>query len=101
MKIQLINHASILIETDGIKLLTDPWYFGYAFDGGWGLKYNHPSAFEIAQTATHLWISHFHTDHFHIPTLKKILEINPKLIVLGNRSFNFQLDDSSSILLIW
>jgi len=94
MKISLLNHASIIVEIDGFKLLTDPWYFGTGFDGGWGLRFQNPEAIEQVASCTHLWISHFHQDHFHVPTLKKILEIHPDIIVLGNHSHNFQLDNA-------
>ena len=46
-QIKLINHSSILINTqDNNNLLTDPWYSGTAFNDGWSLlyendKYNH------------------------------------------------------------
>ena len=34
MKIEHINHASLLIENDGKYILTDPWVISPAF-GGW------------------------------------------------------------------
>ena len=94
MKIEYLNHASVLIEIGEIRLLTDPWFFGTCFQEGWGLRYDNDKAIEKAKTATHLWVSHFHSDHFHVPTLKKILEINPEIIVLGNDSYNFQLNNA-------
>ncbi|TCC90601.1 hypothetical protein EZ428_15150 [Pedobacter frigiditerrae] len=93
IRIDYLNHASVLIEIENIKLLTDPWYFGTCFQNGWGLRYDNNKAIEIASNATHLWISHFHSDHFHILTLKKILEINPDIVVIGNYSYNFQLNN--------
>ena len=38
-EIKLINHSSVLIKHDEIKLLTDPWYNGSAFNNGWSLLY--------------------------------------------------------------
>lgn len=94
MNVQILNHAAIVIESGPVKLLCDPWFSGTCFEQGWGLKYHNPQCFEIAKTCTHLWISHFHGDHFHVATLRELLRINPAIIVLGNRSFNFQLDDA-------
>lgn len=94
MIIHFLNHASIIIQVDNIKLLMDPWFSGSAFEGGWGLRFNNQKALDLASTCTHLWISHFHEDHFHLPTLKKLAEINPNIIVLGNNSYNFQLDEA-------
>jgi len=72
--------------------LIDPWLEGTAFEGGWGLRFHNPTAVDHVKDCTHLWVSHFHQDHFHRPTLKKIMDINPDIIFLGNNSYNFQLD---------
>lgn len=92
MEISYLNHASIIIKEGNVKLLIDPWFEGTCFEGGWGLRYNNPDAINKAKECTHLWVSHFHQDHFHRPTLLKILKVNPDIIFLGNHSFNFQLD---------
>ncbi|MEM7654886.1 MAG: MBL fold metallo-hydrolase, partial [Bacteroidota bacterium] len=94
LRVHFLNHASVLIDLGEVRLLTDPWYWGDCFLGGWGLKYENPKVWELAATATHLWVSHFHADHFHPPTLKRLLEVNPDLIALGNDSYNFQLDQA-------
>ena len=72
----------------------DPWLQGTCFDGGWGLKYNNPHSFDQIKSCTHLWISHFHSDHFHIETLSAVLELNPEITVYGNHSFNFKMDET-------
>ena len=72
----------------------DPWLMGTCFEGGWGLKYNNPHSFDEIKSCTHLWISHFHSDHFHIPTLSEILRLNPGITVYGNYSFNFKMDEA-------
>jgi hypothetical protein len=87
----LLNHASVLIEVGDVALLTDPWYFGHAFEEGWGLRYANADALEKAAGATHLWISHFHQDHFHVPTLRALAERNPDILFLANRSHNFDM----------
>lgn len=98
MKIHLLNHASIILEYNDVRLLIDPWFFGTCFEGGWGLKYENPQAIELASTATHLWISHFHGDHFHPPTLKLIADRNPDIQCLGSVSYNFRMDEAFSRL---
>ena len=38
-KIKLINHSSLYMRfCDDLKILTDPWYSGLAFDGGWSFN---------------------------------------------------------------
>lgn len=94
MEINYLNHASVIVHQGNVKLLMDPWFEGTCFEDGWGLRYHNADAFEKVKDCTHLWISHFHQDHFHRPTLKKILEINPDITLLGNHSYNFQLDSA-------
>lgn len=94
MKISFLNHASVLIEMGDLRLLTDPWFEDYCFNSGWGLRYDNGEAYAKAKTATHLWVSHYHGDHFHPATLRRILADNPGITVIGNHSYNFQLDES-------
>jgi hypothetical protein len=98
IKITYLNHASLLFEIDELKLITDPWFSHTCFSEGWGLRYINKKAFEFAKNATHLWISHPHSDHLHYLTLKKILEINPNIIFLANKSYNFDISEIASRL---
>jgi len=79
-KVKLLAHASILIETDGKRILTDPWFFGTAFNDGWELSPK-PSLEDIKSDIRDIdiiWISHEHPDHLHFPTLKWIAEFIEK-----------------------
>src|SRR5258708_12964599 len=77
VSIEILNHASIIVRSGNIALLCDPWLEGTCFRGAWGLRYANPAALEKARRCTHIWISHFHTDHMHTPTLKKIPKQSP------------------------
>ena len=85
-KIKLINHSSVLIKNNDIKLLTDPWYKGSAFNDGWSLLYEN-SFDEINDVLTNLnyiFISHEHPDHFSIKFFKnyeKIIKLNKIKII--------------------
>ena len=35
--IKFINHASFIVEHNGVRLLTDPWLKGNVFADGWSL----------------------------------------------------------------
>ena len=96
MEIFYLNHASIIIKEGDIRLLTDPWFWGTCFEEGWGLQYNNPDALDKAKECTHIWVSHFHQDHFHKPTLQMLLEVNPSINFIGNNSYNFQLDEAAA-----
>lgn len=68
-----MNHASVLITSDRIGILSDPWYFGPAFHEGWSLLYENRGAEidAVLGRTTHIWLSHEHPDHFSVPFFKK------------------------------
>jgi hypothetical protein len=70
MNINFINHASILIKTRNISIISDPWLFGNVFNEGWSLLCKSPAV--DWSNIDFIWISHEHPDHFHIPTLLSI-----------------------------
>jgi L-ascorbate metabolism protein UlaG (beta-lactamase superfamily) len=91
VRIHYLNHASLLVDVGQVRILFDPWLEGTAFSGGWGLRYDNPGAFKLGAQATHLWLSHWHSDHLHAPSLAKLAELNPNVVVLANVSANFSM----------
>ena len=91
LSVETLNHASVLLCSGELRLLSDPWFSGTAFSGGWGLRYHNPDALRRAATATHLWISHWHSDHLHEPSLRALARERPDLLVLVNESANFSV----------
>ena len=80
-KIKLINHSSLHMKFgDGVNILTDPWYSGLAFDGGWSLLYENNEEFieNLLNEINYIYITHEHPDHFSIPFFKKYSEILKK-----------------------
>ena len=94
MRIEYLNHASVIIKSSGQSLLCDPWFSGTAFGGGWGLQFYNPEALQKAASCTHLWISHFHPDHLHMPTLKELAALSPEITALANDSANFRISEA-------
>ena len=69
MRVTLVSHASVIIETGSVVLWTDPWLFGRAFNESWALQPEVPRERiePWLPRITHLWVSHEHPDHFHVP----------------------------------
>ncbi len=72
MKITKFGHCTLLIEHNDCKILTDPGIFSEGF-----LELENIDA---------VLITHEHQDHFHIDSIKKILQKNPKLEIFSNHS---------------
>ena len=92
--ITLLNHAAVKIQIAGISFLTDPWFWGTCFKDGWGLCTDSPEALAEARSCDVLWISHFHGDHLHVPTLKELARRAPSMLVLANDSVNFSMSEA-------
>lgn len=71
MKITYISHATLLIEVDGINIITDPWVKGSSYCNQWHLfpKALHPE--KIAKAGFVLY-SHGHEDHLHAASLQMV-----------------------------
>ena len=72
--ITFVNHASVIFSYKDIKLITDPWIFGNAFNNGWSLLSESKLKTNDFENITHIWFSHEHPDHFHPRNLKEIPE---------------------------
>ena len=83
MKLEWINHASFIIRSGDIRLITDPWIEGTAFNHGWKLVSQTAFRYQDFSDVTHIWLSHEHPDHFSPPNLKRIPEeLRRKITVL-------------------
>lgn len=71
MKITKLGHCCLIIEVDGIRILTDPGMFSTKQD-------------EVTDIDVIL-ITHEHQDHLHIDSLKAVLQHNPKARIITNR----------------
>ena len=70
-KITLVSNATLLIEWEGINILTDPWIEGPAIYGCW--VHYPPSTIKISELPKidFIFVTHEHSDHFNIQTLSK------------------------------
>ena len=71
MKVSFIGHAAILVETRGVRILSDPWWQGPCFGTQWWI-YPQPWLEPLDETKPDfIYISHGHNDHLHPGTLRR------------------------------
>lgn len=81
MKITKLGHCCLLIESRGVRFLTDPGAYTTAQNAVKGIHY--------------VVISHEHTDHLHVESLKTVLANNPEARVICNVSVGKILEKES------
>jgi UDP-MurNAc hydroxylase len=72
LKVTLVCQASLLVETRGVRILSDPWYDGRIYGDAWELC-PPPPAWPDPGPLDAIYLSHAHPDHFHVPTLRRLL----------------------------
>lgn len=72
MKITKFGHCCLLVEENSLRLLTDPGAFS---DGQ-----NEVIGIDV------VLITHEHQDHFHLDSVKKIIQNNPEVKILTNKT---------------
>ena len=82
-EITFVNHASVIFSYKNIRLITDPWLFGSAFNDSWDLISESKMQVEDFANISHIWFSHEHPDHFYPRVLYSIPEdVRKKITVL-------------------
>lgn len=74
LRTSFIGHSCIQIRWGEINLLCDPWLSGTVFNNSWELQPPPDLTRVDLEGLTHLWISHEHPDHFHLPSLEWIAD---------------------------
>ncbi len=75
LQVGLISHACIRIVSTHSDVLCDPWLVGTVFNDGWRLDPEPDLGSLDFSSVTHLWISHEHPDHLHLPSLRLIADM--------------------------
>lgn len=78
MKITKFGHCCLLIDDKGLRILTDP--------GAYTTAQNDIKGIDV------VLITHEHIDHFHIDSVKKILENNPDTKIITNSAVSTLLE---------
>lgn len=69
MKIEYISHACLLIETEDLKIVTDPWFGEPTYCEKWYV-FPKPVRTDFVAETDAILISHGHEDHLNEATLK-------------------------------
>ncbi|MFO0722171.1 MAG: MBL fold metallo-hydrolase [Myxococcota bacterium] len=104
--ITFINHATALVQIDGLNILTDPIYSTRAspFSFAGPARVRAPGvAFEDLPPIDAVVVSHNHYDHLDLATLKRLAERDhPKILVgLGNELLLEREGISGAVPLDW
>ncbi|WP_207791610.1 MBL fold metallo-hydrolase [Sandaracinobacteroides saxicola] len=89
MVVTMVGHASVLVQTQGLNILTDPLWSARASPVAWAgpQRVRAPGVrFEDLPRIDLVLVSHGHYDHLDLPTLKRLWARDRPLIVtpLGN-----------------
>jgi UDP-MurNAc hydroxylase len=71
MRFQVISHAGLLVEAQGVGLLMDPWIVGSAYWRSW---WNYPPVKDAVRDSLrpdYIYLTHVHWDHFQGPSLRR------------------------------
>jgi L-ascorbate metabolism protein UlaG (beta-lactamase superfamily) len=92
LRVTVVNHATVLIQADGLNVLTDPIWSERASPVSWAgpRRFVPPGLrFEDLPPIDLVLISHNHFDHMDLPTLRRLEAAHRPLFVagLGERGF--------------
>ncbi len=89
LRVTFVNHATVLIQTEGLNILTDPIWSMRTSPVSWaGPRRRRPAGIRLADLPPidAVVVSHNHYDHLDLPTLRHLADrFAPKIYVgLGN-----------------
>lgn len=90
LRVTFVSHSTVLVQQDGVNVLTDPVFSDRVGPFSWiGVRRHRPPGirFEDLPPIDLVLLSHNHYDHLDLPTLERLVERDRPRIVsgLGNR----------------
>ncbi len=80
MKIRYIKSSCVSVESNGVKILTDPWLVDGEYYGSWCHYPPLDVDNEYLASIDYIYISHIHPDHFSRNSLEILNKTIPVLI---------------------
>ncbi len=82
MQFTILSHAGLLVEHQGVSLVTDPWLRGSCYWRSWWNFPEAPPALINELQPDYIYITHLHWDHFHGPSLRHFRRETTMLVPL-------------------
>ena len=86
LRVTVVNHATVLLQFDGLNVLTDPIWSARASPVTWAGPRRHVAPgipFDALPPIDVVLISHNHYDHLDLPTLQRLETAHQPLFVVG------------------
>jgi UDP-MurNAc hydroxylase len=80
MKIYNIASSTVMIESKKTRVLMDPWFINGEYYGSWHHTHDIDLDIDFINSATHIYVSHIHPDHFSRKSFKMLNKNIPVLI---------------------
>lgn len=80
MRVTYLESAAVLVESEDVDILCDPWLVDGAYYGSWAHYPKPDFEPEDFNDVDYIYVSHIHPDHFHPDTLERMDTDIPVLI---------------------
>ena len=72
MRFTVVGHRKVFVESEGRRLIVDPWLFGSCYWRSWWHDPPVESVDDAWLDVDYISLTHHHFDHFHYPSLGRI-----------------------------
>lgn len=87
MRVTYLQSATVVIEANGLRILTDPWLVDGEYYGSWAQYPPFEWTPGLLDDIDYIYISHIHPDHFSRATMARLPKSTPVLIHRYGTSF--------------
>jgi UDP-MurNAc hydroxylase len=81
VRFSVLSHAGLLVEHAGVRLVSDPWLIGSCYWRSWWNLPEPPAALIDGLEVDYIYLTHLHWDHFHGPSLRRLLRPGVRVLV--------------------